>query len=161
MAPAGKGAAGIRVRDAELADLDAIMALELATFPADAWSRDLMATELASPHTAYIVVESSDELVGYAGLSAPTGAGQGDIQTIAVDSTHRRLGIGTVLMRQLLAAARARGAHEVFLEVRADNPGAEELYRRHGFARIGVRPRYYQPDDVDAVVMRLTLGEDE
>ncbi len=144
----------IRVRDAELADLDAIMALETATFPGDAWSRDLMAAELASPHTMYVVVESGDEIVAYAGLSAPAGAGQGDIQTIAVDPTHRRLGIGTVLMRELLGAARARGASEVFLEVRADNPGAEELYRRHGFARIGVRPHYYQPDDVDAIVMR-------
>ncbi|MFP5290070.1 MAG: ribosomal protein S18-alanine N-acetyltransferase [Actinomycetes bacterium] len=147
-------APGIRVRDAELADLDAIMALETATFPGDAWSRDLMAAELASPHTMYVVVESGDEIVAYAGLSAPAGAGQGDIQTIAVDPTHRRLGIGTVLMRELLGAARARGASEVFLEVRADNPGAEELYRRHGFARIGVRPHYYQPDDVDAIVMR-------
>lgn len=148
------GADAIRVRDAELADLDAIMALETATFPGDAWSRDLMAAELASPHTVYVVVESGDEVVAYAGLSAPAGAGQGDIQTIAVDPTHRRLGIGTVLMRELLGAARARGASEVFLEVRADNPGAEELYRRHGFARIGVRPHYYQPDDVDAIVMR-------
>lgn len=147
-------APAIRVRDAELADLDAIMALETATFPGDAWSRDLMAAELASPHTMYVVVESGDEIVAYAGLSAPAGAGQGDIQTIAVDPTHRRLGIGTVLMRELLGAARARGASEVFLEVRADNPGAEELYRRHGFARIGVRPHYYQPDDVDAIVMR-------
>ncbi|MDO8338885.1 MAG: ribosomal protein S18-alanine N-acetyltransferase [Microcella sp.] len=147
-------APAIRVRDAELADLDAIMALEIATFPGDAWSRDLMAAELASPHTVYVVVESGDEIVAYAGLSAPAGAGQGDIQTIAVDPTHRRLGIGTVLMRELLGAARARGASEVFLEVRADNPGAEELYRRHGFARVGVRPHYYQPDDVDAIVMR-------
>lgn len=147
-------APAIRVRDAELADLDAIMALETATFPGDAWSPDLMAAELASPHTMYVVVESGDEIVAYAGLSAPAGAGQGDIQTIAVDPTHRRLGIGTVLMRELLGAARARGASEVFLEVRADNPGAEELYRRHGFARIGVRPHYYQPDDVDAIVMR-------
>jgi len=153
-------APAIRVRDAELADLDAIMALETATFPGDAWSRDLMAAELASPHTVYVVVESGDELVAYAGLSAPAGAGQGDIQTIAVDPTHRRLGIGTVLMRELLGAARSRGASEVFLEVRADNPGAEELYRRHGFARIGVRPHYYQPDDVDAIVMRWGSRDD-
>lgn len=150
----------IRLRDAELADLDAIMALERATFPTDAWSRDLMAAELASPHTAYLVVESGDVLVGYAGLSAPAGAAQADIQTIAVDPTRRRLGIGTLLMGRLLAAASARGADEVLLEVRADNPGAEGLYRRHGFARIAVRPRYYQPDDVDAIVMRVDLPRD-
>ena len=159
-APATGRGPGIRLRDAEFADLDAIMALETATFATDAWSRDMMAAELASPHTAYLVGESGDEVVAYAGLSAPAGAGQADIQTIAVDPTHRRVGIATVLVEQLLAAAAARGAEEVFLEVRADNPGAEALYVRHGFVRIGVRPGYYQPDGVDAVVMRARLGDE-
>ena len=39
--------------------------------------------------------------------------------------------------------------------MRADNPGAQALYRELGFEEIGVRPHYYQPDDVDAIVMRL------
>lgn len=151
-------APGIRVREATLADLTTIMALEVATFTTDAWSRDVMAAELASPHTVYLVAESADEVVAYAGLSAVPGAEQADIQTIAVDATHRRLGVGTVLLQQLLGLAQGRGAREVLLEVRADNPGAEELYRRHGFARIAVRPRYYQPDDVDAIVMRAELS---
>lgn len=151
----------IRLRDAEVSDLDAIMALETATFPGDAWSRDVMLAELASPHTLYLVVHSDDELVAYAGLNAPSGAEQADIQTIAVDATHRRLGLGTLLVEQLLAAARERGAREVFLEVRADNPGARALYERHGFAQIGVRPRYYQPDNVDAVVMRARIDGSE
>ena len=54
------GAPGIRLREAALADLDAIMHLERATFPTDAWSRDVMAAELASPHTVYLVAESGD-----------------------------------------------------------------------------------------------------
>lgn len=153
------GAPSIRLRDAEVSDLDAIMALETATFPGDAWSRDAMLAELASPHTLYLVVLSDDELVGYAGLSAPSGADQADIQTIAVDGTHRRLGIGTLLVEQLLSAARGRGVREVFLEVRADNPVAQALYRSLGFEAIGVRPRYYQPDDVDAVVMKLEMND--
>jgi len=45
----------------------------------------------------------------------------------------------------------------VFLEVRADNPSAEGLYLSEGFEEIGRRPRYYQPDDVDAIVMRLDV----
>lgn len=142
------------IRDADLADLDAIMRLEVETFPADAWSRDMMAAELASPHTLYLAALSDGVLVGYAGLSAPAASTQADVQTIAVDATHRRLGIGTVLLRRLLDAALARGADEVLLEVRADNPAAQRLYELHGFTAIAVRLRYYQPDDIDAVVMR-------
>ena len=47
--------------------------------------------------------------------------------------------------------------HDVFLEVRADNPVAQALYASEGFAEVGRRPRYYQPDDVDAIVMQLDL----
>ncbi|MFN4003042.1 ribosomal protein S18-alanine N-acetyltransferase [Microcella sp.] len=145
---------GVRVRDADLADLDAIMALEIATFPSDAWSREMMAAELSAPHTRYVVAQVADAIVGYAGLSAPAGATQADIQTIAVVPAHRGRGVGALLVRLLLDEARARGVDDVLLEVRADNPGAQRLYERHGFAAIAVRPRYYQPDDVDAVVMR-------
>ena len=60
-------------------------------------------------------------------------------------------------MLRLIDEARDRGASEVFLEVRADNPGAEALYDSLGFEVIAVRPKYYQPDGVDAHVMRLTI----
>lgn len=142
------------IRDADLDDLEAIMRLETETFVSDAWSRDVMAAELAAPHTLYLAAVSGTELVGYAGLSASTGSTQADIQTIAVDPTHRRLGIGRVLLQHLIAAARARSVTEVLLEVRADNPGAQKLYELNGFTAIAVRPRYYQPDNVDAIVMR-------
>jgi ribosomal protein S18 acetylase RimI-like enzyme len=63
-----------------------------------------------------------------------------------------------VLVQTLLAEARRRGASEVLLEVRADNPSAQRLYRTLGFEGIATRPHYYQPDDVDAVIMRLELA---
>ena len=81
----------------------------------------------------------------------------GDIQTIALDPDARGAGRGRLLMNALLDAAEGLGVREVFLEVRADNPVARGLYAALGFAEIGVRPRYYQPDDVDAVVMRLEM----
>lgn len=148
------GSGGVELRDAGLVDLDAIMALESATFPSDAWSREMMAAELAAAHTRYFVALDGADVVGYAGVSAPVGATQADIQTIAVDPAHRRRGIGAVLLSRLLDEARARGVDDVLLDVRADNPGAQALYERHGFSAIAVRPRYYQPDDVDAIVMR-------
>jgi ribosomal protein S18 acetylase RimI-like enzyme len=64
-------------------------------------------------------------------------------------------------MVAMIGEAARRGAREVFLEVRADNPNAQRLYDSLGFRSIAVRQHYYQPDDVDAIVMRLTLGEAE
>ena len=121
-----------------------------------------MSGELWSPHGFYVVVETTDgpapTVVGYAGLSALPGNPVADVQTIAVAAEHRGAGIGRALFAELLDEARRRGVHEVFLEVRADNPVAQTMYSGFGFEHIATRPRYYQPDGVDAWVMRAPLA---
>ena len=92
-----------------------------------------------------------------AGLRAVRGAQDADVQTITIAESARGRGRGRTLLRALLAEAGNRGVHDLFLEVRADNPVAQALYVSEGFHEIGRRPRYYQPDDVDAVVMKLDL----
>jgi ribosomal-protein-alanine N-acetyltransferase len=141
-------------------DLDAIMALETSTFVSDAWSAESMSSELASEHTYYLFAfdpASPQELAGYGGLLAPSGGEDGDIQTLAVAEGARRHGLGRTLVTSLVAEAAARGAKQVFLEVRADNPGARALYDSLGFEQIAVREKYYQPDGVDAQIMRVRL----
>ncbi|MEK6312339.1 MAG: ribosomal protein S18-alanine N-acetyltransferase [Curtobacterium sp.] len=154
---------GLRLRPAHPQDLDDIMWLEHASFPTDAWSASQMSGELYSPHGYYVVVETvadgaAPTIVGYAGLSSLSGNPVADVQTIAVASDQRGRGIGRVLFEELLAEARRRGVHEVFLEVRADNPVAQSMYTAFGFEQIATRPRYYQPDGVDAWVMRAELS---
>jgi ribosomal-protein-alanine N-acetyltransferase len=149
-------------RRATAADLDAIMAIETAEFGTDAWSRATMRAEIASIHGYYVVAFPPDDparIDAYAGLHAPRNEPQADIQTIAVAVAARRQGLGRALIRHLIGEARERGARELFLEVRADNPNAKALYDGLGFEAIAVRPRYYQPDDVDAIVMRLAIPE--
>jgi ribosomal-protein-alanine N-acetyltransferase len=154
-----------QLRRAGLDDLDAIMHIETSVFTTDAWTPDAMRADLTSEHCYYLVALPADDapgsgaIAGYAGLLAPRGAKEGDIQTIAVAPEARRAGLGRVLMTALLNEARRRGAHEVFLEVRADNPHAEALYASLGFERIGVRPGYYQPDNIDAIVMRAAVPQ--
>jgi ribosomal-protein-alanine acetyltransferase len=143
------------IRRATPADLDAIMALEHASFPRDAWSAQQMAGELRSRPSYYIVAEDDGAVVGYAGFMSLKGGTDGDVQTIAVAEAARGTGLGRALFTELLDEARRRGVTDVFLEVREDNPVAQSMYRAFGFEHIATRPRYYQPDDVDALVMRL------
>lgn len=145
------------LRDATRDDLDAIMHLERVAFPTDAWSAVAMAAELASPHGRYVVDDEDGLVRGYGGVRAVRGAADADIQTIALDPAVRGSGRGRALLRELIAEARERGAREVFLEVRDDNPVAQRLYLSEGFVEIARRPRYYQPDDIDAIIMQLTL----
>ncbi|GAA1743721.1 ribosomal protein S18-alanine N-acetyltransferase [Microbacterium paludicola] len=145
------------IRPATLADLGAIMALERASFPTDAWSEPMMREELSADHTHYVVDELAGRVVGYAGLRTLPGSRDADVQTIAVAESARGRGRGRALLHTLLEEAARLRVREVFLDVRADNPVAQALYATEGFTELGRRPRYYQPDGVDAVVMRLDL----
>jgi len=142
------------------ADLDLVAALEIAVFGSEeAWSRQMLAGELAQqPASRYYLVAQDEDggaIAGYAGL---LGAGsQGDVLTLAVATGRWGQGIGSALLRALLAEAASRGCTEVFLEVRIDNTRAQELYRRHAFARVGIRRGYYQPSGTDALIMRHSL----
>jgi ribosomal-protein-alanine N-acetyltransferase len=139
-------------------DLDAVVALERKLFPEDAWSRGMFWSELADTRHPgatrhYLVAEDGGRVVGYAGLSAV--AGTADVQTIAVASEYWGGGLGSMLLAELVRQAVESGCGEVLLEVRVDNDRAQRLYQRFGFQPIGIRRRYYQPGNVDALVMRL------
>lgn len=140
------------------ADLPAVLGLEEELFGEEAWSRELLASELDGlPDRYYLVAEDGGGAAGYAGLFAPAG-GQADVLTLGVARARWGEGIGSLLLEALLAEAARRGCPEVFLEVRVDNDRALRLYERRGFTRIGLRRGYYQPSGTDAVVMRLQLG---
>lgn len=138
-------------------DLPAVMRIERSTFPFDAWSEGMLRGELADqPRTRhYIVAVAGEEIVGYAGLAAA--GDQADVQTIAVSAPMQRVGVGSAMLKELLAEAVRRGATAVFLEVRADNPPAQAMYEGFGFERIGLRRDYYD-DGTDAVMMMRKLN---
>ncbi|MFD5276635.1 ribosomal protein S18-alanine N-acetyltransferase [Pseudarthrobacter sp. NPDC058362] len=137
-------------------DVAAVHALEQRLFPVDAWPLQMFVDELSQPETrSYVVAEGASGIVGYAGLMCIEPIA--DVQTIAVVPESEGRGIGSTLLAALIAEARQRRAADVLLEVRADNPRAQQLYLRFGFEQIHVRPRYYR-DGVDALIMRLQLS---
>ncbi len=153
---------GPRLREMRWWDIEPVLALERALFPEDAWSRGMFWSELAHARGAganrrYVVAEGEGgRLAGYAGFAAS--GGLGDVQTIAVDRGHWGTGLGGRLLGDLLGWATRFECTEVLLEVRVDNHRAQRLYERFGFAPIGFRRGYYQPGNVDALVMRLTMA---
>lgn len=77
------------------------------------------------------------------------------IATIAVHPAYRRQGIGRLILAKGLLAARERGAALAFLEVRRGNLAAQAMYLAFDFQVAGTRPRYYQDNHEDAVLMTL------
>ena len=156
-----------RLRETTWRDIPQLVELERELFAGDAWTAPTWWAELAGrPRRDYVVWEgdSVDGDTGSEGCVAAYGGidhgGEvADIMTVAVAPAHRGQGLGDRLVEELLARAAGRGAGSVMLEVRADNTPARGLYARHGFREVSVRRRYYQPDDVDAIVMRRALDQ--
>lgn len=141
-------------------DVAAVAAIEADVFGGDRpWSPEQFWAELAGvPDRRFYVVAAepaTDLVVGYAGIAWPDAASldPADVMTVAVARGHARRGVGTLLVRQVLAAADERGVAEVLLEVRADNVAAQHLYRAAGFVELARRRGYY-PGGVDGLVMR-------
>jgi ribosomal-protein-alanine N-acetyltransferase len=128
-----------------------VLRIEQQVYPRP-WSASLFHSELALRSTrAYFVARVGRDLVGYSGLMMTLD--EAHVTTIAVDPRRHRAKIGTRLLLVLVREAIARGATAVTLEVRMSNDAAQDLYRRFGFAPVGVRKNYYQEVNEDALVM--------
>jgi len=126
--------------------------IEAASHPVP-WSHNVFVSELDLMHKGaryYLVARSERGIVGYAGLWFT--AGEAHVTNVAVHPDARRTGIATRLMLALADEAIRRGCSAWTLEVRLSGTGAQELYRRFGFAPAGVRKRYYENTE-DAIVM--------
>ena len=163
-------AENISIRPMTAADVPEVLALERSLFPQDAWPESFFYDELAHAETAaaahqasrnYWVGEAAGgpgrpSIIAYAGMMCVLPLA--DVQTLAVAPAAQGHGLGTRLLELIESEARRRGAEDLLLEVRADNPGAQRLYLRHGFEQIHQR-RHYYPDGGEALIMRKHLQD--
>lgn len=132
------------------------MPIEDAAYPTS-WSRTVFESELDRARDGsrcYVVARIGRQVAGYAGVwIVPDPAGdQAHVTNVVVADDFRRQGIATRLLLALADEIIAKGCVAWTLEVRASSEGAQELYRRFGFAPAGVRQRYYDNRE-DAIVM--------
>ena len=83
------------------------------------------------------VYELNSKLVGNVSLIPYNRYGQRNflIANVATLPDHRRKGIARVLTEAAIARAFERGAQQIWLQVREDNPGAIGLYEQLGFSQ--------------------------
>lgn len=144
---------GVVIEPMRRRHVKAVQAIELQVYPRP-WSVALFQSELALRETrTYLVARIGRDVVGYGGLMMTMT--DGHITTIAVDPQRQRHGIGARLLLALAREARVRGAEALTLEVRLSNRAAQALYRKFGFAPVGVRTGYYQDaaGTEDALIM--------
>lgn len=139
------------VRRMTTEDLDAVTAIEAATF-AMPWSRESFRQEIERNVAArYLVAVKDGRVIGYAG--AWIILDESHVTNIAILEEERGQGYGRILTAALMKYLSNLGAAYATLEVRRSNLRAQNLYKSLGFVEIGVRKRYYEDNREDALLM--------
>ena len=145
-------------RHMELDDLEQIQVIDHLSFsipwPATSYRFELLENPgsilwVAEHHSG----EGSREIVGM--IVVWMILDEAHIATIAVHPQYRGRRIGRELLAVALQEAIEHGAVVSMLEVRANNLVAQALYQDFGFVIVGRRPRYYQDNQEDAVLMSI------
>ena len=138
-------------------DVEAVHAIELATFPTP-WTLDSFHYEMRENQFAhYLVAEDDTGIVGFCGMWLVIDAAQ--ITNVAVVERMRGQKIGEALMKEAMRVAREANMDVMSLEVRVTNEVAQNLYRKLGFQDGGIRKGYYTDNGEDALVMWVNLNE--
>lgn len=140
----------VSVRLMQERHLTALAELERLCF-SQPWSREGLAAELCEPTACFLVAEQGGQVAGYAGMHCVLD--EAYIANVAVHPAFRRRGIATVLLAELEAFAKQRGAAFVSLEVRASNAGAIALYESCGYETVGVRKGMYEQPKEDGLIL--------
>jgi ribosomal-protein-alanine N-acetyltransferase len=140
----------LKIRSLTYADLPQVIAIERRAFPTP-WSLAMFVLELSKPSGICLAAVRGERVVGYLVCSRYDRVWH--VMNVAVAPERRRGGVASELIAQLLEQA---GRELPFtLEVRVSNRDAIAMYEKLGFRSAGVRPRYYQDNGEDALIMWL------
>jgi ribosomal-protein-alanine N-acetyltransferase len=139
-----------KVRRLAYGDLPSVLSIERRSFPTP-WSLAMFVLELSKPSGICLAASDADQLLGYLVCSRYDRVWH--LMNVAVSPESRRRGVARRLIARLLEEA---GRELPFtLEVRVSNHAAIAMYEELGFRSAGVRPRYYQDNGEDALIMWL------
>ena len=138
------------IRDAIERDMPRIMEIEKDSI-SPPWSHGALLGEIYNEGTSFLLAFMDSAAVGFCILRC-TGD-EGELFQIAVAKSHRRRGFAGMLLESALLRARSSGVGTVYLEVRKSNTAAIALYKKYGFKKKGLRKKYYNDPEEDAVIM--------
>ena len=130
-------------------DVPVISRLEEETFSMP-WSASSFLEMISKEDARYYVAEKDGKILGGCGVLMI--AGEGNITNVVIAPEARNQGIGTAMLRHLMAEGDQEGLTAYTLEVRISNVAAIHVYEKLGFESAGIRPGFYEKPVEDAII---------
>ena len=137
----------------EKSDIDSVFEIEKVSYGEHHWSKDAFYNEIENKISYYLTAKDLEnkEIVGY--LGSWMIVDECHVTNVAVDLNYRRKKIAEQLLITLIEECYKKLIKYITLEVRVSNEPAIKLYEKFGFKSVGVRKKYYQDNDEDALIM--------
>jgi len=149
---------GIHVRWMIRRDMLEVLSIEKEAFEFP-WSDEDFTRCLRQRNCIGMVAELADSVVGF--MIYELHRSRLHMLNFAVARSHRRLGIGSQMMRKLVAKLAPERRTRIVLEVRETNLPAQLFFRSFGFRAISVLKDFYQDSAEDAYLMQYGLEAEE
>lgn len=141
-----------QIRKMEYDDIDRILQIEELCYGAHHWSKESFVSELNNKISSYhTILNEKDECVGYMGIWKIMD--EAHITNLSVHPDYQNRKLAHRLLLASLDECYSEKIKYVTLEVRVSNKKAIGLYEKFGFKSLGLRRKYYQDNNEDALIM--------
>ncbi|MFM6039619.1 MAG: ribosomal protein S18-alanine N-acetyltransferase [Sphaerospermopsis kisseleviana] len=143
----------LKIQSLTSENLSELLELDKACFDG-LWTMEGYRRELESPNSHFLGLFAPFSSCGLLGMGCFWSIlEEAHITILAVHPEYQGQGLGQALLYALLKTASDRGLERATLEVRVSNEKAISLYEKFGFKTAGKRPRYYQDNNEDALIL--------
>jgi [ribosomal protein S18]-alanine N-acetyltransferase len=145
----------LTLRSYEPHDFAGLYRLDQSCFPAGiSYSKTTLRYFLTIPSADCVVAVEDGKIAGF--IVSEENSPLAHIITLDVEERHRRLGLGTELLRKIEVNLAARGVRSILLETAITNEAAVAFWQGHGYRIEATLKRYYL-GRIDAYEMRKIL----
>ena len=139
------------IREMTHDDIDDILQIEEMCYGAHHWSRESFLTELSNKISTYRCILSNNKCVGYMGMWKIID--EAHVTNLSIHPEYQNRKLAHKLLLASIEECYKEKIKYITLEVRASNEKAIHLYEKFGFKSLGLRKKYYQDNNEDALIM--------
>ena len=134
---------------------DALKVAELKEFFEEMWGEQALLSEINNTASIAVVAKKEQQVIGFCAFSVVKE--EANLNMILVHPQYRKKGIAGAMLSEILNKLKEQNVQEAYLEVRALNEVAFNLYKKLGFEQVGLRKNFYKNPEDDALIMHCYL----